>query len=431
MGEPGMQRHAVADCETAAPTAVSDPVTMPPRPRLDAATLHALPRSIWALGFVSLLMDVSSEMIHSLLPVYLVTTLGVSVVAVGVLEGAAEATAAVTRVFSGALADWAGRRKPLALAGYALAALTKPVFPMATGIGWVAAARVLDRIGKGIRGAPRDALVADLAPARLRGTAFGLRQALDTTGAVVGPLLALLLVPAFGGALRPVFWIAVLPAWLAVGILVTGVREPAADGERRPPRFPLRRRELIRLGQPFWRMTAATGVLMLARTSEAFLLLRGQSVGVPLAWVPGVLLAMNLVYAAAAYPAGVLADRHGHFPLLATGITLLVAAHLTLALLPGVSSVALGAILWGAHLAATQGVLAALVADTCPADLRGTAFGVLGFVSGGALLAGSSVAGLLWAVAGPPGAFLAGAGCAAVALVLFARHRQFPAATRA
>jgi MFS family permease len=401
---------------------------MPPQPRLDVATLHALPRGIWALGFVSLLMDVSSEMIHSLLPVYLVSTLGVSVVAVGVLEGAAEATAAVTRVFSGALADWAGRRKPLALAGYALAALTKPVFPLATGIGWVAAARVVDRIGKGIRGAPRDALVADLAPAHLRGAAFGLRQALDTTGAVAGPLLALLLVPAFGGALRPVFWIAVLPAWLAVGILIAGVREPAADRERRPPRFPLQRRDLMRLGGPFWHITAAAAILMLARTSEAFLLLRGQSLGVRLAWVPGVLLAMNLVYAAAAYPAGVLADRHGHFPVLATGITLLVVAHLTLALVPGVGGVALGAILWGAHLAATQGVLAAVVADTCPADLRGTAFGVLGFVSGGALLVGSSAAGLIWVAAGPTSAFLAGAACAAVALVLFAQRRGLPEA---
>jgi MFS family permease len=394
------------------------------QPRLETATLRALPQAIWALGFVSLLMDISSEMIHSLLPLYLVTGLGVPVAALGLMEGAAEATAALTRVFSGAIADWAGRRKGLALIGYGLAALAKPVFPLAASVGWVATARIVDRIGKGIRGAPRDALVADLAPATLRGAAFGLRQALDTLGAVAGPLLAFALLVAWPGDVQGVLWVAVLPAWLAVGVLWVGVREPAAPAVRRAPRFPLQRRELGRLGAPFWGLTGAAALLTFARISEAFLLLRVPSVGLPAAAAPVVLAAMNVVYALAAYPAGILADRHGRFPLLAVGISCLGAAHLTLGLWPTPAGLGVGVLLWGAHLAATQGVLAALVVDTCPADLRGTAFGVFGLASAVALLAGSGGAGYLWDTAGPMATFLAGAGAAGAALAAFAALRR-------
>jgi MFS family permease len=388
----------------------------PPPARLNRVTLRAIPPGIWALGFVSLLMDTSSEMIHALLPVYLVTVLGASATTVGAIEGIAEATASVTKVFSGALSDWLGKRKFLVVIGYGLAAFTKPVFPLAPSIAWLVGARFVDRIGKGIRGAPRDALLADLAPAHLRGASFGLRQSLDTAGAFLGPLLAIALMWITANRFQTVFWMAVIPAFLALTVLVLAVREPDRAEVPRVARIPLHRRELARLGLQCWLVIALATVFTLARFSEAFLILRAQQVGLSIALVPLVLVVMNVVYSVAAYPAGVASDRHGRQRVLALGIVMLVAADIVLAAVPGIGGVAAGVALWGLHMAFTQGLFAAWIADTAPAELRGTAFGMFNLVTGGALLAASLAAGLLWDQLGAPAMFLAGAVMAAVAL---------------
>ena len=377
----------------------------------------AIPIGVWALGGVSLLMDVSSEMIHALLPIYLVTIMGASMEAVGIIEGVAEATASIVKVFSGALSDRLGRRKLLTGLGYGLAAFTKPIFPLAGSLGWVAAARFLDRVGKGIRGAPRDALIADIAPPALRGASFGLRQTLDTVGAFVGPLIAIALMAATGGAFRVVFWVAVVPAFLAVALLVTLVKEPetrSAPGDARPT---FDRAALRRLGGAYWLVVAVAAMFALARFSEAFLVLRVQGLGLPLALAPLTLVTMNVVYALAAYPAGALSDRLDRLTVAAIGFYLLVAADLVLAFAGGLAGAALGVALWGLHLGLTQGVLAALVADSAPADQRGAAFGVFNFVSGVAALAASLAAGALWDALGPAATFLAGALVSALALV--------------
>ncbi len=394
--------------------------------RLDRRTLRAIPSSIWVLGWVSLLMDVSSEMIHALLPVYLVVALGASATAVGVIEGIAEATAAIVKVFSGALSDWLGRRKLLAAIGYGLAALTKPVFPLAPSLGWLVGARFIDRVGKGIRGAPRDALIADLAPPRLRGASFGLRQSLDTAGAFIGPLLAIGLMWLTTDDIRAVFWVAVLPACLAFALIVFAVREPDRPAAPSRVRFPLHRDELARLGRRYWLVIGVASVFTLARFSESFLVLRAQAVGLSLSLVPAVLVVMNVFYAVAAYPAGVLADRRGRHRVLVAGVLLLVAADLVLAVGPGLWGVGLGVMLWGLHMGCTQGLLATLVADTAPPDLRGTAFGLFNVVTGGALLAASVWAGLLWDTFGAQATFITGAAIAVVALVglLAIAHRH-------
>jgi MFS family permease len=384
-----------------------------------------IPGGVWALGLVSLFMDVSSEMIHALLPLYLVTVLGTSTLTVGIIEGIAEATASITKIFSGALSDYLGKRKWLAAAGYGLAAVTKPVFPLATSIGWLVAARFGDRVGKGIRGAPRDALIADLTPADLRGNAFGLRQSLDTIGAVLGPLLAIVFMAAFANNFTTVFWIAVIPAFVSVAIIVFGVREPERPAGLRTVRAPLARAELARLGSAYWVIVSVAAIFTLARFSEAFLLLRAQSVGLPLAIVPAVMVVMSVVYTLSAWPAGALSDRIGRYGLLTAGFAILILADLVLAFAGNVTGVMAGAALWGLHMGLTQGLLAALVADTAPAELRGTAFGVFNLVSGVAMLAASVVAGALWDVIGPAGTFLAGALFTAIALMAlpFARWK--------
>jgi MFS family permease len=378
--------------------------------------LRDIPAGVWALGFVSLLMDVSSEMIHALLPVYLVTVLGTSALTVGVIEGIAEATASITKVFSGALSDWLGKRKLLAALGYGLAAFTKPVFPLAPTVGWLVAARFIDRVGKGIRGAPRDALLADLAPPHLRGASFGLRQSLDTVGAFAGPGLAVALMWATADDFRFVFWVAVIPAFLSLGLVLFAVHEGERPAGLRKVRAPLSRQELRRLGGPYWWVVAVATVFTLARFSEAFLILRAQSVGLPLALIPAVLVLMNVVYALAAYPAGVLSDRVNRTSVLLIGFAVLLFADLVLAFPSSILGVALGVVLWGLHLGLTQGLLAALVADAAPAELRGTAYGVFNLLGGGALLAASALAGALWDMVGAPGTFLAGAILTALAL---------------
>jgi MFS family permease len=381
------------------------------------AHFKQIPAGVWVLGFVSMLMDISSEMIHALLPIYMVTVLGTSTLAVGIIEGIAEATAAIVKIFSGALSDWLGKRKGLAVLGYGMAAFTKPIFPLAPSLSWLIAARFIDRVGKGVRGAPRDALVADLAPPEVRGASFGLRQSLDTIGAFVGPLLAILLMLWTANHFQTVFWIAVIPAFLAFGLIAFAVKEPGRPVKLRQVKSPLSRAELARLGADYWWVVAIAAVFTLARFSEAFLILRAQSVGLPIALVPAVMVLMNVVYALAAYPAGILSDRVDRHTVLVAGFVLLIMADVVLALSAGILGVAVGVILWGLHMGLTQGLLATLVADTAPPELRGTAYGMFNLMTGLALLAASVIAGALWDVVGPKGTFLAGAAFTSVAIM--------------
>jgi MFS family permease len=386
--------------------------------------LREIPKAVWALGFVSMLMDISSEIIHALLPVYLVTVLGASMLTVGLIEGIAEATASITKVFSGALSDWLGKRKALALIGYGLAASTKPVFPLAPNISWLVAARFIDRLGKGIRGAPRDALVADIAPAHLRGASFGLRQSLDTLGAFLGPAMAIVLMWATANNFQAVFWAAVIPGFVAVGLLFFAVDEPERPLGLRKVRSPFSRPELKSLSLAYWLVVGIAVAFSIARFSEAFLILRAQAVGLPVSLVPLVLVLMNVVYALAAYPAGVLSDHTNRITIVSLGFGFLVAADLILAFTNGFAGLAAGVALWGLHMGFTQGLLATLVADTAPPELRGTAYGIFNLFSGLAMLAASVLAGALWDSVGPQSTFLAGAAFTAIALAALAATRR-------
>ncbi|MFN4143992.1 MFS transporter [Aestuariivirga sp.] len=375
-----------------------------------------LPRGIWMLGLVSLFMDVSSEMIHAILPLFVVGTLGASAALLGLLEGIAEATAQISKLFSGVLSDRWGSRKGLALLGYGMAAAVKPLFPLASSVSAVFLARFADRVGKGIRGAPRDALVADIAPPDQRGAAFGLRQALDTAGAFAGPLIAVGLMSVLLFDLRAVMWVACLPALIAVALLAFGVEEPPRHRpEERRPGFDLR--TASSLGGPFWRVAAVGAAMMMARFSEAFLVLKAAETGVASAYVPLVMVVMSLLYSLASYPAGALSDRVGRRGLLAAGVLVLIAADIVLALGGSVTAMLIGVALWGLHMGLTQGGLSTLVADTAPAELRGTAFGMFNLAGGLATLLGSVLAGVLWDGYGSAATFLGGAAFALVTLI--------------
>ena len=367
------------------------------------------------MGFASLFMDMSSELIHSLLPVFMVTVLGASMVTVGVIEGVAEATAAVAKVFSGALSDYLGRRKFLMVLGYGLAALTKPVFPLAGTISWVFVARFVDRVGKGIRVAPRDALVAEISPPEMRGAAYGLRQSLDSMGAVLGPLLAVALMLLLANNIRAVMWVAVAPAFICVALLIGYVRESERAGVRGAARKPLTIADAKRLPLRYWLIVLLGAVFTLARFSEAFLVLRAQDVGLDLGYVPVVMIVMSGFYAAGAYPAGVAADRVSQSTMLLVGLLALIGSDLVLAVASSPLIVFVGAALWGLHMALTQGLFAKLVADSTPAELLGTGFGIFNLISGGALLLASVIAGALWSSLGAAATFLAGAAFAAIA----------------
>ncbi len=375
-----------------------------------------LPLGIWALGFVSLLMDVSSELVHSLLPIFLATTLGASMITIGIIEGIAEATAAITKVFSGALSDYLRKRKLVALMGYGLAALTKPIFPLANTITSVFAARFLDRIGKGIRGAPRDALVADITPAHLRGAAYGLRQALDSVGAFLGPLFAVLLMLWFANDIRSVLWLAVIPAFLSVLVLIIGVREPRMQPV--PAHHTgLGLRNYTRLPARYWTVILLGIVFTMARFSEAFLILRAQDTGLAISFVPLVMIVMNVVYAVTAYPAGIASDRISRRKILILGMLMLIIADILLALAQHPAMTLMGAALWGLHMGLTQGLLSKLVADNAPADLRGTAFGIFNLITGLALLLASAIAGALWNYVSASATFYCGAAFATLTLL--------------
>lgn len=376
---------------------------------------RAIPGGIWALGFVSMLMDVSSEMIHALLPIYMVTVLGTSVLAVGLVEGIAEATASIVKVFSGSLSDRLGKRKLLTVLGYGLAAVTKPVFPLAATLEWLIGARFVDRVGKGIRGAPRDALIADITPPELRGAAYGLRQALDTAGAFMGPLLAIGLMWLTADHFRTVFWVAVVPAFLAVAVLLVFVREPERPVATRAP-APLSRAAMLRLGRAYWWVAGVGVVFTLARFSEAFLILRAGESGLAPTWAPAVMVLMSLAFSLSAYPAGALSDRVDRTSVLAVGTGCLIAADLLLAFVPGLGGLVLGVVLWGLHMGLTQGLFAALIADNAPIELRGTAFGLFHLLTGSTLLLASIAAGVLWDALGYRGTFVGGAALATLAL---------------
>jgi MFS family permease len=382
-----------------------------------------IPRTVWLLGFVSMLMDISSELIHSLLPVFITVSLGASATTLGVIEGAAEAAALIVKVFSGIISDYVGKRKWLTALGYGMAALSKPIFALAGTIGWIFTARFIDRIGKGIRGAPRDAMIADVTPAEIRGAAFGLRQALDTIGAFAGPLLAIVLMLWWANNFQTVFWIAVIPAVLATALLIFGVREPVAiTGTTKRP-FPISRATLSQLSPAYWWVVTTGAALTLARFSEAFLILRAHQGGLSLAWTPLVLVTMNIVYAVLAYPLGKLADKLSHRSLLLLGILPLIVADLLFAHSAQLEWVGVGLVFWGVHMAATQGLLAAMVADVAPPALRGTAFGLFNLMSGLVMLVASVLAGLLWDQLGAAATFYAGAIFSAAALLLLALRK--------
>jgi MFS family permease len=396
-------------------------VTEPPR-----TGLRAMPRSVWALGFVSMFMDISSEMIHGLLPVFLISVLGASAEMVGLIEGVGEGTASISKLFSGWLSDKLGKRKALTIVGYGLGALSKPLFALAPTASFVLAARFSDRIGKGIRGAPRDALVGDMVPAGLRGAAYGLRQALDTVGAFAGPLLAIVLMAALHDNFRLIFWLALIPGLISVLVLAMGVREPPhqATATQAPVKFS----DLKTVGTAYWIVVGVGAVLTLARFSEAFLILRAQNAGLSLALAPLVLVIMNIVYALSAYPLGALSDGIDREKMLALGFATLIAADIVLAA-PNLTIIMIGIALWGLHMGMTQGLLSALVADAAPVNLRATAFGVFNFASGVALLLASLIAGFLWEQIGPSATFIAGAVFTAFGLsALFLARRANPVA---
>lgn len=355
-----------------------------------------IPSTIWMLGLTSLFMDVSTEIVHSVMPIYLVTVLGASPMLVGAIDGVAEATASIMKVFSGALSDWVGRRKPLAIAGYGMAAITRPILPFASTVTEIFALRILDRIGKGVRVAPRDALVADHVRPEILGAAYGLRQGLDTIGALVGPIIAAIVLASSNNDFQWVFWVSCIPAALCVLIISLGVSEAARPADRPRPAFPLRPSQVRRLRGVFWGSMAIIMLLLIPRFSEGFLLLKAQQSGISVTWVPLLLAAVNLVAAPVSFPAGRLSDRIGRRHLVMSGFAVLVAAQLVLTVTDGPIGVLVGALFWGLHLGMTQGVLAAMIVDHAPADLRGTAFGVFHVASGLAVLVGSFGAGWIW-----------------------------------
>ena len=407
-------------------------MSTPPASNPDPASARdatSIPRTVWILGFVSLLMDVSSEMVQALLPIYLVGGLGASAMTVGFIEGLAVAIATVTKLGSGIVSDLTGRRKSLAVLGYGLGAVSKLIFPLAGSVGWIVGAKAIDRIGKGIRGTPRDALIADVTPPALRGASFGLRKSLDTVGGFLGPLVAIALMVAFSGNVVLVFWVAVVPAFLAVALLVVGIREPAKPASRQTSALP-RLADIAKLNRGVWAVVAAASLLTLARFSEAFLLLRSLEVGFTPIWVPITMVLMHAVYGLAAYPVGRLSDAIGRTGLLLASLPLLVLAYLTLAAASGPGLFLLGIVLWGLHMGFSQGLLATLIADTAPQMLKGTAFGIFHLMTGLVVLVGNVGAGWLWDAYGSRATFLAGAALAVIALAGLALVASRPAATR-
>jgi MFS family permease len=375
-----------------------------------------LPRNVWILGFVSLFMDLSSEIYHALLPAFITLVLGLPVTALGAIDGVAEATANFAKLFSGRLSDRSRRRKPWVMAGYGLAALSKPLFPLAGSALTLLAARFADRIGKGIRGSPRDAMLADETPPEIRGRAFGLRQALDTAGALLAPLAAIGLMALLASNIRAVFWIAVIPAAISFLLAWLALREP--EQHLAPPKKSPFFSGFRNLDDHTKRLLKVGFLFALARFSEGFLILKGMDVGLGAAMSPLTLAIFNLAYVALAYPAGALSDRMSPRTILMVGIAMLIAGNLVLAETSSFAGLVVGAVLWGAHMALTQGIFSRMIADSAPGELRATSFGAFYFVSGVGGLLASLGAGWLWDREGASATFVTSAAIAAVALAM-------------
>lgn len=382
----------------------------------------AIPATVWMLGLVSLLMDVSSEMVQSLLPLYLATGLGASALAIGLVEGLSGAIAAGTKFLSGLVADWTRRAKPLAVLGYGLAALSRPIFPLAGTVDQILLAKAADRIGKGIRAAPRDALVAAASPPAIRGASFGLRKSLDTVGGFLGPMVAVAAMILMAGNIAAVFWLAAVPAALAVLVLIFGVHEPAGDRAAKPDAFRLG--QALRLNRAVWAVIGLAGLIMLARFSEAFVLLKSLEAGFAPTWVPLAMVVMHAVYGLAAYPVGRLSDRIGTAGLLLWSLGFLVMAHLILAFAGSPGAYLLGTVFWGLHMGFSQGLLGAMIAGATPDRLRGTAFGTFNLVTGAVVLVGNTAAGWFWQGMGSDMPFLVGAVLSLLAMLWIASARS-------
>jgi MFS family permease len=381
-----------------------------------ASRRPTLPRNVWVLGFVSLFMDLSSEIYHALLPAFITLVLGLPATALGAIDGVAEATANFAKLFSGRLSDRSLRRKPWVMAGYGLAALSKPLFPLASSAPLLMLARFADRVGKGIRGAPRDAMLADETPPEIRGRAFGLRQTLDTVGALLAPLVAIGLMAWLASDIRAVYWFAIIPAAISFLLAWLVLREPEQHLS------PLKKSPFFAgfkaLDKDTKRLLQVGFLFTLARFSEGFLILKGIDIGLSETMSPITLAIFNLAYVALAYPAGVLSDRMSPRSILIAGILVLIVGNVVLAQSNGFVGVAIGTALWGAHMALTQGIFARMVADSAPDELRATSFGAFYFVTGIGTLLASLGAGWLWDNQGASATFLTSAGAAAVALAM-------------
>lgn len=377
-----------------------------------------LPKQIWALGFVSLLMDISSESIQGVLPIYLISSMGATATTLGLFEGVTEAMALVVKVFSGSLSDWMKKRKPLVIAGYFMGAISKPLFALANSVSMIFFIRLFDRIGKGVRGAPRDALMADIVPNNLRGQAFGLRQSLDTIGAFIGPILAMIVLSISNNDFSLLFWIAAIPGFLAVGVLFFGVHEKERSESIRPMSR-LQFSDLKNFKKDYWLVVLLGCIFQLSRFSEAFLILKGKELGLPIESSPLVFIVMNIVYALTAYPIGNLSDKIGRSFFLIMGFIILIVADVLLATTSSIYLTFIGIALWGLHMGFSQGVLSAMVADTCPPQYKGTAYAFYNLFSAVALMLASTIAGSLWDNFGSQMTFFTGAGLAMVSLLLY------------
>lgn len=370
-------------------------------------------------------MDSSSELLHSLTPVLLVNVLGASVVSVGLIEGIAEGTASVTKVFAGAISDYFRRRKTLIVLGYALAALTRPLFPLAGSAPVIFAARFLDRMSKASRDAPRDALVADVTAQGQRGAAYGLRVALDSLGSVLGPILAVLLMLFFSGGIRAAMWVAVIPAVLAVIVIAMLVREP--EQKQATVREPFDWGKARELPGRYWLIVTVGAIFTAARFSDSFLVLRARDVGLSATYAPMIIVVLSCIYAAGSYPAGAAADRVSPRTLLLVGLSFLIAADLVIGLGHSILPVFVGGALWGCHLALTQGVFSKIVAEFTPSDLRGTGFAIFDLGRGIAFVIANTVAGYWWKASGPSATFFSAAAFATiggVGLAIATRHEK-------
>ncbi len=387
--------------------------------------LKNIHRNVWILGLVSLFTDFGTKAIQSILPLFLVSVLGANVSIIGLIEGIAESTASILKLFSGALSDYWGRRKELAILGYGLSTAIIPLFALANSPLWVLVARFGDRLGKGIRVAPRNALVADVTPIEQRGAAYGLRQTLDTIGAFSGPLVATIILLISGQNFRLVFWVALVSGIISVCLLVKGIRETPSSKEKRSKL--IQWDTFQQLGRNYWVLVLAATLFNLGHFSDAFLLLKAQHIGIANAWIPLSMIVMNFSYMLSAYPLGLLSDRMGRKQLLVVAFWLFSLVYLGFAWVQQPQQIWGLFALYGVYLGMSQGILLALVADVTPSELRGTGFGVINLVIGIILLPANLLAGFVWETANPQIPFLLGSFLAILAsfiLLLGVRQRN-------